>query len=101
MDNSDDYFDDNFVLNDDDLALLDAEEQKLQITGTNAEANPAQDSQVNKRRKTLHRYEDEEPDITLQRNGTYGLNTDVWAMCEDNSSISPPSHVVHVGNSGM
>lgn len=80
MDDSDDYFNDSFVLNDDDLALLDAEEERHTLDNSEEVSRQAQ---LIKRRKVLHRHEDEGPDISVQWNGTYGVNTDFGVLYED------------------
>lgn len=91
MDNSDDYFTDDFILNDDALAILDEEEQKHTLSTqkpSKSHSPPAPPAPPPKRQKTetgwipapvIRRTEtlddmDDLPEITVQGDGTYGLH---------------------------
>ncbi|THH05276.1 hypothetical protein EW145_g4910 [Phellinidium pouzarii] len=86
MDDSDDYFQDSFVLDEDDLALLAAEEEKhAQNVSENtrkAEVPPP----PSKRQKTCHR-DIEEPEIVLQIDGTYGVTASAPSLAIDSEAV--------------
>ncbi|KAI5123947.1 hypothetical protein M0805_006361 [Coniferiporia weirii] len=81
MDGSDDYFQDSFVLDEDDLAFLAAEEEKY-AHSVSDKAN-MKTLPHPKRQKVSHSPFSEEPEIVLQADGTYGV-TPVSASNEKN-----------------
>ncbi|EJD02972.1 uncharacterized protein FOMMEDRAFT_168072 [Fomitiporia mediterranea MF3/22] len=74
MDNSDDYFNDSFDLDDNDLAVLDAEEAKYTQSATQKSLNTAESIPPRKRQKISHPQVAEDIlDVFLQADGTYGV----------------------------
>ena len=88
MDDSDDYFQDSFELNEDDLAILDQEEEKHireVITKTQQQSAPfpapvpeREREPPPKRQKVVHEADeaDDIVDVFIQPNGLYGIESD-------------------------
>lgn len=74
MDNSDDYFQDSFDLDENDLALLEAEEAKYTDTVSEISSRLSETLPPRKRQKVTHPHDSEDiPDVFLQPDGTYGV----------------------------
>lgn len=91
MDDSDDYFQDTFELDENDLALLAAEEEKYaesisQIPTRVVDVLPPPP----KRQKTIHRQLSEDIlDVYVQPDGTYGVAA-VMHQAEESGKILVP-----------
>ncbi|KAH8119396.1 hypothetical protein DFH11DRAFT_1564797 [Phellopilus nigrolimitatus] len=91
MDDSDDYFPDSLILDDDDLAVLAAEEAKYAESVSKSIATASNTLPPAKQKKAIHRHvtgnTEDEPEIFLQANGNYGFNVHV-RISDDNESVA-------------
>ena len=91
MDDSDDYFQDSFQLDENDLAELDALEAKYVASISQIPARAPDSLPPQKRQKVSHSYpSDEILDVFLRSDGTYGV-VGVESQCDEDNVPIPES----------
>lgn len=80
MEDSDDYFKDSFVLDEDDLAALAEQEEKYRSLPSGTSTSRISDSPPPAKRQRISHRDltiDDHPDIILREDGTYGVRSSV------------------------
>lgn len=92
MDDSDDYFQDAFELNDADLAML-AEEEQKHVQATLAQTQrPLEEEPPSKKLKIAHEDEqDDLLDVYVQPNGLYGIGSGSVFQNQLQQASEPPA----------
>ena len=92
MDNSDDYFQDSLVLDENDLALLAAEEAKYAQSISQAPTKAPDTLPPTKRQKVSHNEPlDDIVDVFLRPDGTYGV---AGVVGRDEGDFSVPGNLI-------